>query len=175
MPIVNTILSDTAKHNTSLDAHANMGWTTTKYADSATYNKAKENGYTGTEAEFYAALVSLKDGPFLPLAGGTVSGNLRTNGEIIVGGNKAAFTFEGDTDPLKVWASNIGGEPSIKFGGANDYSGGVFQMLEAGITMAESASWYSPNKQTSFVTKKYVDDLVGNINTVLDTINGEVV
>lgn len=37
------------------------------------YQSAKEQGYTGTEAEFYAALVSLKDGPFLPLSGGTIS------------------------------------------------------------------------------------------------------
>lgn len=133
------------------------------YADTAAYEKAKEQGYTGTEAEFYAALVSLKDGPFLPLSGGTLSGNLRTNAEIIVGVNKAAFTFEGDTDPLKVWASNIGGEASIKFGGANDYSGGVFQMLETGIVLAESITGYSPNKQTSFVTKKYVDNLLSQL------------
>lgn len=36
------------------------------------YQVAVENGYTGTEAEFYAALVSLKDAPFLPLSGGTM-------------------------------------------------------------------------------------------------------
>lgn len=145
------------------------------YADTAAYEKAKEQGYTGTEAEFYAALVSLKDGPFLPLSGGTLSGNLRTNAEIIVGVNKPAFTFEGDGMPLKVWASNVGGEALIKFGGTSDSSGGVFAILEEGITSAESASWYSPNNPTSLVTKKYVDELVGNINTVLDTINGEVV
>ncbi|OUN10818.1 hypothetical protein B5G40_08890 [Flavonifractor sp. An9] len=139
------------------------------------YQSAKEQGYTGTEAEFYAALVSLKDGPFLPLSGGTLSGNLRTNAEIIVGVNKPAFTFEGDGMPLKVWASNVGGEALIKFGGTSDSSGGVFAILEEGITSAESASWYSPNNPTSLVTKKYVDELVGNINTVLDTINGEVI
>lgn len=99
----------------------------------------------------------------LPINGGTLTGNLRTNAEIIVGVNKAAFTFEGDTDPLKVWASNIGGEASIKFGGANDYSGGVFQMLETGIVLAESITGYSPNKQTSFVTKKYVDNLLSQL------------
>lgn len=40
------------------------------------YQAAVEQGYTGTEAEFYAALVSLKDAPFLPLKGGTMNGNL---------------------------------------------------------------------------------------------------
>lgn len=34
------------------------------------YEAAVEAGYTGTEAEFYAALVSLQNGPFLPLSGG---------------------------------------------------------------------------------------------------------
>ena len=34
------------------------------------YQKAVAAGYTGTEAEFYAALVSLQNGPFLPLSGG---------------------------------------------------------------------------------------------------------
>ena len=41
------------------------------------YKTAQENGYTGSEAEFYEDLVSLKDGPFLPLTGGTLGeGNL---------------------------------------------------------------------------------------------------
>lgn len=41
------------------------------------YQVAVEQGYTGTEAEFYDALVSLKDAPFLPLSGGTVQGNIK--------------------------------------------------------------------------------------------------
>lgn len=40
------------------------------------YQSAVEAGYTGTEAEFYAALVTLKNAPFLPLSGGTLTGNL---------------------------------------------------------------------------------------------------
>jgi len=38
------------------------------------YQAAVAEGYTGTEAEFYAALVSLKDAPFLPLSGGSMTG-----------------------------------------------------------------------------------------------------
>ena len=38
------------------------------------YEAAVEAGYTGTEAEFYAALVTLKNAPFLPLSGGTMTG-----------------------------------------------------------------------------------------------------
>ena len=41
------------------------------------YQVAVEQGYTGSEAEFYAALVSLKDAPFLPLSGGTLTGNIK--------------------------------------------------------------------------------------------------
>lgn len=40
------------------------------------YQSAVEAGYTGTEEEFYAALVTLKNAPFLPLSGGTLTGNL---------------------------------------------------------------------------------------------------
>ena len=32
-----------------------------------------------------------------------------------------------------------------------------------------------PTDDTHFVNKKYVDDNIGNINTILDSINGEVV
>ena len=41
--------------------------------DSA-YQQAVDAGYTGTEAAFYAALVTLKDAPFLPKSGGRVDG-----------------------------------------------------------------------------------------------------
>ena len=47
------------------------------------YQCATEAGYTGTEAEFYAALVTLKNAPFLPLSGGTLTGNL--SGKYITG------------------------------------------------------------------------------------------
>lgn len=46
-------------------------------ADGASpYEVAVDAGYTGTEAEFYAALVSLNDAPFLPLSGGTIDGGI---------------------------------------------------------------------------------------------------
>ena len=43
------------------------------------YQVAVEQGYAGTEAEFYAALVSLNDAPFLPLSGGIIAGDLQVN------------------------------------------------------------------------------------------------
>lgn len=44
------------------------------------YQSAVEAGYTGTEAEFYAALVTLQDAPFVPSSGGEVNGPLLING-----------------------------------------------------------------------------------------------
>lgn len=40
------------------------------------YQAAKEKGYTGTEEEFNTALAGMQSAPFLPLAGGVVTGNL---------------------------------------------------------------------------------------------------
>lgn len=41
------------------------------------YEYAVKGGYTGTEEEFSAALVTLKDAPFLALKGGTMDGNIK--------------------------------------------------------------------------------------------------
>ncbi len=43
-------------------------------AGQSAYQQAVAAGYTGTEAQFYAALVQLKNAPFLPLSGGKVTG-----------------------------------------------------------------------------------------------------
>lgn len=116
------------------------------------YQAAKEGGYTGTETEFNAALGGMKNAPFLPLSGGTITGGLQVNyiagidgGKFDTGGINVtgSFTTDGDvTVDLKGCVIN----------GVND-----------------------PVKETDAANKGYVDDLVGNINTVLDTINGEVV
>lgn len=47
------------------------------------YDAAVEQGYTGTESEFYAALVSLQNAPYLPLDGGTLEGNLGLAGNTL--------------------------------------------------------------------------------------------
>ena len=84
------------------------------------YQAAVEEGYTGTEEQLYAALASLNGAPFLPTAGGTITGPLNMSGQ------------------------------KISFLGA-------------------------PEAPADAVNKGYVDDTVGNINTILDTINGEVI
>ena len=47
------------------------------------YQSAKEAGYTGTEEEFNSALEALKGSPFLPLAGGTMTGSINMSGQAI--------------------------------------------------------------------------------------------
>ena len=64
------------------------------------YQQAVAAGYTGTEAAFYAALVSMKDAPFLPLSGGTMTGNvvLGTGVLSFSGGRFALHETTGDSD-----------------------------------------------------------------------------
>lgn len=115
------------------------------------YEAAVEEGYTGTEAEFYAALVSLQDAPFLPLKGGTLDAN-------------AVFTIPGDG------VFQLGGSkqnPGIAMWSESPGHLFVSDAVINGVADPESAN--------DAANKGYVDDLVGNINTVLDTINGEVV
>ena len=145
------------------------------YADTAAYEKAKEQGYTGTEAEFYAALVSLKDGPFLPLSGGTLQGTVKVPEAF------SLSTISGDGDELV----RIDGS-KLSFINGN---GGVYIYEESENEQTPVLAFFGlngdeltilryisdPQRSHDAANKGYVDDLVGNINTVLDTINGEVV
>ena len=120
------------------------------------YQAAVEKGYTGTEEEFNAALAGMQDAPFLPLSGGTMTGDLKI---------EAHSLFMGPQDSVELKASdtenaleiNLGG-PGVKFYNAN-----------------RLGNLGSPTTATDAVNKGYVDGLVGNINSVLDAINGEVV
>lgn len=116
------------------------------------YEAAVEEGYTGTEAEFYAALVSLQNAPFLPLSGGTITGNLQVVSITGIDGGKF------DTSGINV-AGSFTTDGDVTF----DLKGCVINGVN------------DPVKETDAANKGYVDDLVGNINTVLDTINGEVI
>ena len=65
--------------------------------DSA-YQQAVDAGYTGTEAAFYAALVTLKDAPFLPKSGGTMEGALNFgSGRAGVYASGALLRFDSDS------------------------------------------------------------------------------
>lgn len=120
------------------------------------YEAAVEEGYTGTEEEFNAALAGMQDAPFLPLSGGTMTGDLKI---------EAHSLFIGPQDSVELKASdtenaleiNLGG-PGVKFYNTN-----------------RLGNLGNPTAATDAVNKGYVDGLVGNINSVLDAINGEVV
>lgn len=87
------------------------------------YQAAVDAGYTGTEADFNAALLTLKGSPFLPLSGGTMTGNiLLRNGVSLVGsghGSQSKMTFDGSS---VVFALTAGGE--VQIGGVANPSSG---------------------------------------------------
>lgn len=49
------------------------------------YEQAKEAGYSGTEENFHSALATLQNAPFLPLSGGTMTGNIDMGNRAITG------------------------------------------------------------------------------------------
>ena len=97
------------------------------------YQQAVEGGYTGTEAEFYAALALLKNGPFLPLNGG------RMDDDVEIRLNNGILTA-----------------PPIGYGAAGlsckDPNGGF-----ARFWIGE------PREGSNAATKKYVDDSIAAI------------
>ena len=147
------------------------------YADTAAYEKAKEQGYTGTEAEFYAALVSLQNAPFLPLSGGTLQGTVKVPEAF------SLSTISGDGDELVringsslIFISRNGNGGAYIYEESENEQTPVLAFLGWNgdeLTILRYIS--DPQKSHDAANKRYVDNLVGNINTVLDTINGEVV
>ena len=122
------------------------------------YQSAQSGGYTGTEEEFYAALGGMKNAPFLPLKGGHMNGN------ILMSGSSIWFISSGeDSEGAVVSGAYADGNPYISFAGSENDE---FVTLK-GVSV--------PKELNDAANKGYVDNLVGNINTVLDTINGEVV
>lgn len=108
------------------------------------YQQAVEAGYTGTEAEFYAALVSLKDGPFLPKIGGTVGG-------LMLGSSEASgVSFPGGG----LIYSSPGGNVLLK-------STDVLTIQDSSSnTPIRMAGVASPNLPTDAANKGYVDSKV---------------
>ena len=116
------------------------------------YQAAVEKGYTGTEEEFNTALAGMQDGPFLPQKGGEIEGVLYLK------------ELRGANDvPCDVSDINITSSLTTDGGIHIDLLGCRVQ----GIS--------TPTAEKDAVNKGYVDSLVGNINSVLDAINGEVV
>lgn len=114
------------------------------------YQYAVDGGYTGTEGEFRELMST---GPWLPLSGGTVNGELGLIGDGLYFASGGRISAPGNTGGLKFET----------FAGVVDMGGN--QLSEVG----------TPVEDADAATKGYVDNLVGTINTTLDTINGEVI
>lgn len=94
------------------------------------YQEAVEAGYTGTEAEFYAAIVSLKNGPFLPLSGGDVAGAFA-----VVDGNGDVY-FK--VDPSAPAGENPQGtEGVVRFGHSVEFTEPV-DISSGGLKVSEN-------------------------------------
>lgn len=102
------------------------------------YQVAVEQGYNGTETEFYAALVSLKDAPFLPLSGGRLNGGLQL--ESIGGVDGASFDATG---------INLTGKFTTDGGITFDLNGCVINGVD------------DPVSETDGANKRYVDQNAG--------------
>ena len=122
------------------------------------YEIAVEQGYTGSEAEFYAALVALKDSPFLPLSGGAVTGDV---------------TF--DSISFAIFKDASSDKKDVGLCARPD---GLIVATPDSVDAAEphlaNISAAAPTNDTHLANKGYVDGLIGEINNVLDVINGEV-
>lgn len=125
-------------------------------AGKSAYQAAVEKGYTGTEEEFNTALAGMQGAPFLPLSGGTMTGDLKIEAHSLFMGPQDSVELKAP-DTENALEINLGG-PGVKFYNAN-----------------RLGNLGSPTTATDAVNKGYVDGLVGDINSVLDAINGEVV
>ena len=123
------------------------------------YQQAVAAGYTGTEAAFYTALVSMKDAPFLPLAGGTVTDKISFDGGDLDGLNGYPLIVGmvsdiGDYDPCGLQR----GAAAVKF--ADD---GFIEIYGAQVEINTSVSvsgaiWLdTPIQPNHAANKAYVD------------------
>lgn len=104
------------------------------------YQDAVNDGYTGTESEFYAALATMKNAPFLPLSGGEMTGNL------LMKRNSLFFGEQDDTE-IKELSGQRGITIEIGGPGTEFYSGGGIGNVP------------EPNNEKDVVNKKYADRL----------------
>ena len=113
------------------------------------YQAAKEAGYTGTEEEFNSALEALKGSPFLPLNGGTMTGNI-------------SFTYTGELNDTERTV-DIGG--LVLSGGM----GGSYINLGNGITTITSD--LSETALAVGLMENNVQDAIGFIISNSSTMN----
>ena len=112
------------------------------------YQVATENGYTGTEAEFNAALASMENAPFLSLSGGIMSGDLQFNGSEDIG----VILYGTRSDGVRLYYRGSGAVglncTSLKVSGMDgSIEGTIFNLAD-------------PVSDTYVANKRYVDNTV---------------
>lgn len=126
------------------------------------YQAAVEKGYTGTEEEFNTALAGMQDAPFLSQKGGAMTGDITFSAG-------KGITIQGPSSSAR---------PVIRLLGSNwiDISSRA-QTGPSEFQFSPTAlhGVATPKDENQAANKGYVDGLVGNINSLLDAINGEVV
>ena len=110
----------------------------------------------------------------LPLSGGTMTGNLNMGGAHISG--VGSITGSNEFGELLLY-----GDTEVILIAENSYfltfSWEGLDFMGCGINLNNNPlqNVRTPSNSTDGVNKAYVDGLVGNINSLLDSINGEVV
>lgn len=119
------------------------------------YQAAKEKGYTGTEEEFNTALAGMQSAPFLPLAGGVVTGNLilgvdsSSGSALYIGSENGAQVVFDSTWGLRVLAD------TIIFGqNSNDQKSLIFHN-------GQIKNLSLPGSPNDAANKQYVDEHTG--------------
>ena len=119
------------------------------------YQAAKEKGYTGTEEEFNTALAGMQSAPFLPLAGGVVTGNLilgvdsSSGSALYIGRENGAQVVFDSTWGLRVLAD------TIIFGqNSNDQKSLIFHN-------GQIKNLSLPGSPNDAANKQYVDEHAG--------------
>ena len=155
------------------------------------YDAAKEQGYTGTEEEFNTALAGMQSAPFLPLAGGMMDGSIQVKGQskplAYVDFNHpdqyyAAIYMGVDGNESTAMSFVVKANDGKENHADTDYILRLYDTNESmpgsrglGIVAGNSYTIDKIKEPKNLTTKEYVDSMIGDINTVLDTINGEVV
>lgn len=126
------------------------------------YEAAKAAGYTGTEANFNAALLTLKDGPFLPTAGGTITGNLLLKGsgnygnKLNFGDGDLVHISEPTDDCLEIKAKKVNfvlsdtSTTRFTINGSNPFSGGADIPYLKGTGTADANTTYGSTALGAF-------------------------
>lgn len=127
-----------------------------------------------------------------PKSGGELNGNIvftKALTQITTLGERQRILFNSDSERGGITAESHDGNSNTTCAFSTSASSGFAVSyrfkgaLTSGISVGRTITLIgeritigpNPSNQENIATEKYVDDIVGNINTLLDTINGEVI